>query len=126
MPHQLVLDGNRDAGVDDDQPRAGLAREDVDRGTARGEVEHHLRRDLLRIGGDALRGDTMVAGRHHDSRLERQRHGAADRGDPAAELLEPPEAAARLRLSVVCVLRRRIGGLVDERDAFEQRVHSIS
>ena len=65
-----MLDRRRDAGVDDDQPRAGLPREHVDRRTAGGEVRDHLRGDLLRIGADAFRGDAVVAGRDDDRRVE--------------------------------------------------------
>ena len=108
------FDWARDAGVDHHEARAGFAREHAHRGAARDEVRDHLRRHFLRIGGDALGGDTVVAGRDDDDGLEALRHEAADARDPGAEVFEPAEAAARLRLRVetsACLLVRRHSSL---------------
>jgi hypothetical protein len=89
------------AHVDDDDVGGRLPGQDVDgRATAR-EVEHHLPGDLLRVGAHPFLRHAVVSA-HHDDRLAR--HGrighAASGGDPAGEVLELPEAPARLGLEV--------------------------
>src|SRR5581483_7379514 len=96
-----VVRRRSDPAVENVQRGAGAAREHVDRGPAGPEVGEHLRGDLLRIGGHAFLGDTVVACGDDDRLLECVRDESPDRGDPAAEILEPAEAAPRLRLRVV-------------------------
>ena len=55
------------ADVDDAHGRAVRLGEDVHRGAAGEEVEHHLRGDLGRVGAHAGLGDAVVAGEHHDA-----------------------------------------------------------
>ena len=63
----------------------------------RGEIRHHLRRDLGRIGGDALRGDAMIAGEDQDlDPVEARRVAALPGGEPGDGLLQAPQAAGRL------------------------------
>ena len=45
---------------------AGDARELIDGGAAGGEIRHHLRRHLGRIGRDAVRRHAVIAGEHQD------------------------------------------------------------
>ena len=54
------------AGVDNHKFHPRLARHDVDRRAARQEVEHHLRRNILGIAGDALRDHSVISGGHDD------------------------------------------------------------
>ncbi len=48
--------------------RSGLPRQDIDGCAAQQKVQHHLRRDGCRIGGDPLRRHTVVR-RQHQNRL---------------------------------------------------------
>ena len=81
----------RDAHVDDDETRARLPREHVDRRAATREVEQHLPGDFLRVGADALGRDAVV-GAHHDDRLRRRALPAATRRreSPRAGRPDPP------------------------------------
>ena len=54
------------AGVDDFERRAEFARQHGNRGASGGEIRHHRDRDFLRIGGDTLRGNAVIAGEHDD------------------------------------------------------------
>ena len=77
--------------------RTGSARELVDRCPAAGEVRYHLGGDLRREGGDALRGDTMRAGKNDDLYAFELRHVAAlPAGQPRDQRLQTAEAALRL------------------------------
>ena len=84
--------------------RAGGARELVDGGAAGGEIRHHLRGDLGRIGGNAARGDAVIAGEDQDLDLvEPRRRVALPVREPGDELLEPAEAARRLGQRVLAL-----------------------
>ena len=96
---QVGVNGQRrgDPGVDDDQAHARAPSHDADGGAAREDVAHHLRRDLLGVGGDAL-GHHAVVGGGEDDRLAPQcrSFSAEDSGDPDGQLLQPAQAAGRL------------------------------
>ena len=90
-----------DADVDDVDRGSRLAGEHRDGRPAAGEVGEHLAGHLLRVGAHALRRDAVVGRCDHDHRLQRPRiELAGDPGDPDRQLLEPAEAAPRLRLRV--------------------------
>ena len=91
----------RDVGVDADvrydDTGAEVAREDVDRRPTAQEVEHHLRRDLARVGAHAFGRDPMVGGEgEHDRVVERWIEPAGHAGQANRELLQAPQAAGRL------------------------------
>ena len=124
-PHRSLRNRSRDTRVDDDEPRAGATREDVDRGAAGDEVGDHLRGHLLRIRRDALGRDAVIRRDDDDRRLEVRARVPADRRDPARELLEATQTAARLRLRVEQVLRLPAGVVVrcaDPRDRLREPV----
>ena len=105
-----------------------LPREDRDGSAARGEVREHLRGDLRRVRADARSGHAVIGGRDDDRRRERPVGDVPeDRGDPARQLLEPPEAAERLRLRIE---RGRGGGrrprisADDARDRLVEEAHT--
>src|SRR5205085_890169 len=68
----------------------------VHRGAAGDEVLHHLRRDRRRIGRDAARRDTVVAGEDDGARVSEGRRMASlpDR-QPGGQFLEPAQRARR-------------------------------
>ena len=79
------------------QVRAGGPRQLIDRGAAGGEIRHHLRRHLGRIGGDAAPGHAMIAGKHQNfDPLQSRRRAALPMREPADELFQPAQAARRL------------------------------
>ena len=81
----------------DPQACAGRARELIDRGAACGEIRHHLRRDLGRIGGDAAPRHAVTAGKDQNiDALQPRRHMALPMGEPGDQVLEPAEALRRL------------------------------
>src|SRR5439155_26655472 len=96
-----AVNRGRDAGVDDTHFRPGIAGEQVQGRYAGEEVGNHLRGHLLRVGGHLLGGYAVVGGGDDDHRAQALGHMAADLDDAHADLLEPAEAAARLRLPVV-------------------------
>ena len=57
-----ILKVGIDSHVDYHNVGAGLAGQNIDGRAAVQEVEHHLRRDLARIGADPLVGDAVIAG----------------------------------------------------------------
>ena len=61
----------------DPQLGAGDPRELVDGGAAGGEIRHHLRGDLGRIGRDALRRHAVIAGEHQDLDIGETRRALA-------------------------------------------------
>jgi adenosylcobinamide-GDP ribazoletransferase len=82
----------------------------IDRGAAGGKICHHLARDLGRIGGDALRHDTVIAGKHRDERPVEGGHvPALPAGEPGDQFFEPPERARRL-CQLALALRHRLTG----------------
>src|SRR5207244_4530673 len=100
--------------------RAGLAREHVDRGAAGEEVLDHLRGDRLRIGADALGNDPVVAREDEDDWALDPRRAAAQRGETHGEVLEPAEAARRLRQRVEMATRGDRGALVRRHDRVKE------
>ncbi len=86
-------------------------REHADSRASGGERREHLLRHLLRIGTHAFGGDAVIGGRHDDGGPETARiRRMADSGDAGGELLESPEAAARLGLRIERTLSR-LGGV---------------
>ena len=81
----------------DAQFRAGAVRKLVDRGAAGGEVRHHLRRHLGRIGRNALFGHAVIAGENQNlDVIEPRRRMALPMRQPGDEVFEPAEALRRL------------------------------
>ena len=93
-----LRDVGGDADVDDVYGGAGVARDRVDRGSARGEVRDHLRGDFLGPGCDARSDDAVIAGEdgNRGTRRNRRRARRGDRREPGAERLQPTERSARL------------------------------
>ena len=82
---------------DDAELGARKLRELIDGGAAGGEIGDHLRGDLGRIGGDALRGDAVIAGEHQDlDSAEPRRVLALPKRQPLHGRFEPAEAPGRL------------------------------
>ena len=82
---------------DDAELGAGKLRELVDGGAAGGEIRHHLRGDLGRIGRDALRGHAVIAGEHQDlDSAEPRRVACPAKARAMHDRFEPAEAARRL------------------------------
>ena len=81
----------------DAQFRAGALRQLVDRSAAGGEIRHHLRGDLGRIGRDALLGHAVIAGKDQDfDAVEPRRRVALPMRQPGDEVFEPAETLRRL------------------------------
>ena len=81
----------------DAQFGAGAPRQLVDRGAAGGEIRHHLRGDLGRIGRDAVLGHAVIAGKDQDfDAVEPRRRVALPMRQPGDEVFEPAEALRRL------------------------------
>ena len=89
----------RHAGVHHGQREAEAARKDVDRGTARKEVGHHLPGDFLRVGRNACCGGAVIAREYKHLRpVEGGRVGLLDERGLQRQGFEHAEAAGRLRL----------------------------
>ncbi|GCC47863.1 hypothetical protein chiPu_0031946, partial [Chiloscyllium punctatum] len=74
----------------DAQFGAGELGDLVDRGTACGEVRHHLRGDLGGKGRDAALGDAMIAGEHGDRHVvEPGEFAPLPARQPDRDLLQP-------------------------------------
>ncbi len=81
----------------DAQVGVGEAGKLVHRRPAGDEVLHHLRRHLRRIGGDAARGDAVVAGEDRDARALHGGFGPPlPGGQPDRDLLQPAERTGGL------------------------------
>ena len=90
---------------------AGGAGELIDRGAAGGKIRHHLHRDLGRIGGDALRGDAVIAGEHqHLDAVEPRRRVALPMRQEGDQILQPAEAFRRLGQHVLALGHRGARG----------------
>ena len=77
--------------------RAGRARELIDRGAARGEIRHHLRRHLGGIGRHAEPGHAVIAGKDQNlDPLQARRRVALPMREPGDDIFQPAEAARRL------------------------------
>ena len=86
-----------DADIDDGDPGAHLAREDVDGRAARHEVRDHHRRHGGGIRRDAADGDPVVGGEDHDvPSIEGRIRTPGDPRQPDDQLLEPAEAPGGL------------------------------
>ncbi len=84
--------------IDYAQFNAPGAREGVDGRAAAQEVEDHLRRDLLRIGADSFRADTVIRREENDARAPgRQREVLANARATVGDLFDPAQAARRFR-----------------------------
>ena len=95
----------------DAERRAGGAGELVDGGAACGEIRHHLHGDLGGIGGDALPGDAVIAGKDQHSRaIEPRRRVALPVREPGDEILEPAEAPRRLGQRILALGDGGAGG----------------
>ena len=82
---------------DDAELGARKLRELIDGGAPGGKICHHLRGDLGRIGGDALRGDAVIAGEHQDLDIAEPRWVAAlPKRKPFDGRFEAAEAPWRL------------------------------
>ncbi len=102
-----------DAHIYNDDTRAGLTSEDVDGRAAVQEVQHHLRRNVLRICADTLCHHAVVTSHHqHGFIMQTRQWLAGHPGDADGKLLEPAEAAARLGEKVLPTGCRLHGGFV--------------
>src|SRR5262245_22187499 len=78
---------------DDAKLRSRDPRELIDGGAAGSEVPHHLRRDLGRVGRDALHGHAVIAGEDENLDLvEAGRITPLPKPEPFDHLLEAAEA----------------------------------
>jgi hypothetical protein len=78
------------------QVRADVARELIDGGASDGEVGDHLDGDLRRVGGDALPGDAVIAGKYQRVHpIETGRVSPLPAGEPGDDFFQAPEAAGR-------------------------------
>ncbi len=69
---------------------AGGARKLIDRGAAGGEIRHHLRRHLGRIGRDASAGHAVIAGEDKNLHaVQSRRRVALPMRQPGDEIFEP-------------------------------------
>ena len=85
------------AGVDHRHVHVEPARHRSYRGSSGKEVEDHLRRHVLRVGGYALAYDVMVAGGDDERAARHFGPGVAkDACEPDGYLFETPQAARRL------------------------------
>ena len=104
--------------VDDNQTDAHIPRHDVDRRAARQEVVHHLRRDLLGVGGDALRHDAMVSSGHNDCLATGLgAFGAEYARELYGQRFQAAQAAGRFGQTVLSKPGRPLGLLVGGCDA---------
>ena len=115
--------GGRPVEVERDDGKLGADRsaELIDRGAARGEVGDHLRGHFGGIGGNAARGDAVIAG--EDQRLDPRdpRPGRSlPGGKPERDLLQPTERAGRLGEPGIPGARRGGGRFVGTRKAVDQ------
>ena len=94
----------------------------VDRGAAGDEVLHHLRGDRGRIGRNAARGHTVVAGKDQGAGMVEPRRVARLPGrKPDRQLLEPAERAGRLGQLRLAQGRRGAGLEIGARQMGQQR-----
>ena len=105
--------GGRAVEIESDHAELGFghARELIDGGAAGGEVRHHLRGHLCRVGRHALRRHAVIAGEDEDlDRLEARRASALPAREPSDRLLETPQASRRLGEAPLA--RRDAGGRI--------------
>ena len=110
--------------VRDDHARRAVARKDIDRGAAADEVLDHLRGHRLRIGAHALRDDAVIRGEGKDHRLRHARRRPPQREHPHSQLLEPTQAAGRLRQRVEMALGLGGSGRGRRDDRLDQRAQA--
>ena len=95
------------SGVDDFERRAELARQHGNRGASGGEVRHHRNGHLLRIGGDALCGNAVIASEYDDRHAVGARTiGVLQTCERDREPFEPAQRAGRLRELILARPRR--------------------
>ncbi len=95
------------AGVDDFERRAEFARQHGNRGASGGEIRHHRDGDFLRIGGDTLSGNAVVAGKDDDRHAFSARAiGVLQARELDRKRLEPAERTPRLGELVLACSRR--------------------
>ena len=96
-PLREILGRLVQAHLIDAQIRIRVLAQLVDGGTAALEVQHHLLGDLLRIGGDAEIGHTVIAGEDGDARMiDLWGMLGLPAGEPGGDLLQPRQGAGRL------------------------------
>ena len=94
----------------------------VDRGAADDEVLHHLRGDRGRIGRDAARRDTVIAGKDDCARMiERGRVAPLPDRQPDGQFLEPAERARRFCQVLLAQSRSGAGVEIGSRQMRHQR-----
>ena len=100
------------AGIDDFERRAEFARQHRNRGASGGEIRHHRDRHLLRIGGDTLGGNAVIAGKDDDRHAFSARPiGVLQARELDRKRLEPAERTRRLgELVLACSRRIAMGG----------------
>ena len=95
----------RHAAVDDRQFQRGLARQHVDRRAPGEEVQHHLRRDFLRIGRHTGLRCAVVARKHCDAwRAQVRAEALLDQAKLQRDVLKLAKAAHRLGAGVEALL----------------------
>ena len=107
----MRVERGADTDVDHGDARPDLPREGVHHRSARQEVRHHLRGDLLRPGRHPLGVHAVVAREDRDGRgfRQRRRTRAGDPGEGDGEVLDAAERAARLGHAVEPVAGGRAG-----------------
>jgi hypothetical protein len=90
----LNIEVRVDPDIDHMQRHAMQTCKNVDSGSPRQEVEHHLVRDCARVCAYALGGDAMIRSEYIDSLVERQRKMfVPDHHQLSGEVFEPAKAA---------------------------------
>ena len=88
----------------------------IDRCPASLKIGDHLLRDSLRIGGNPLSDDTVIAGVNGNHRMfDARLVPALPKSKPLSDRLEPAKRARRLSQTCVAGLDRRCGGEVRPR-----------
>ena len=103
-----------------------MAPDDVDRGAAGGEVEHHARRDLGGKGAHSLGGDAVVGRHHGDGFVFDDRRGRSlDAGELDGDRLETAERLGRLGELRLPGLRRTHGIGIERSDGGDRAGEQI-
>ena len=94
-------------GIDDDEVHSRPTRHDVDRRTARQEVQHHLGRDFLGVPRDPLSDHAVIGSGHNDGLPSHRWLRSTEYARQLdGQFFQPAQAARRFGQTVLAKLGR--------------------